>query len=243
MIPLTRVLYRTEERMLSSLLRNGFSTESLILLLLSIPCIIIALTVHEYSHGYAAYKLGDDTARNYGRLTLNPAKHFDLFGTLFMLAFGFGWAKPVPINTRNFKSFKKGIVITAAAGPASNLIMGVIATVLNALTAFLMINVMNAVPETLFLFLSVLNDFLFIFAFMNFSLALFNLIPIPPLDGSRILFAFLPDELHQKLMRYERIIMIVFLIILWSDIIPLPTGGIAQWLYSLIFRGILKILL
>ena len=109
--------------MLRELFQNGFSTETFISILLFIPVILISLTVHEYCHGYAAYKCGDNTAAFHGRLTLNPLSHLDPIGTLMMLVFGFGYARPVPINPRNFKKYKLGLCIVSLAGPLSNIFL------------------------------------------------------------------------------------------------------------------------
>lgn len=202
--------------MLLDILGGNTSTYGLLQLVLAIPCIIIALSFHEAAHGYAAYKMGDPTARNLGRLTLNPAKHLDLFGTLCMLIVGYGWAKPVPIQTRYFKNQKKGMALTAIAGPLTNLILGVIGILLYRITIMLVLNseivsdtLTNSSKENLVLaILLLLNTF----TIYNFSFAIFNMIPIPPFDGSRVLFAFLPDKYYFGIMKYERYIMIALLV-------------------------------
>ena len=224
--------------MLIDLLTGNIDKWSLISLLLSLPCVILALTVHEYSHGYAAYKLGDPTARNFGRLTLNPLKHLDLFGTLCMLIAGFGWAKPVPINVRYFKNYKRDMAITAAAGPLSNFIMGAAGSVISALFMRFIAPIMPMTEASANL-IFVIFLFLQTFSVLNFMLCFFNLIPLPPFDGSRILFVFLPDKYYFGIMKYERYIMIGFLILLWTDIIPLPISGIAYFLNELIVNIIL----
>ena len=224
--------------MLIDLLTGNIDKWSLISLLLSLPCVILALTVHEYSHGYAAYKLGDPTARNFGRLTLNPLKHLDLFGTLCMLIAGFGWAKPVPINVRYFKNYKRDMAITAAAGPLSNFIMGAVGSVISALFMRFIAPIMPMTEASANL-IFVIFLFLQTFSVLNFMLCFFNLIPLPPFDGSRILFVFLPDKYYFGIMKYERYIMIGFLILLWTDIIPLPISGIAYFLNELIVNIIL----
>ena len=217
--------------MLLNILRNGFDKWALVELLVALPVVLFALTVHEVSHGYAAYKLGDPTARNLGRLNLNPAKHLDPFGTLCMLIAGFGWAKPVPVNVRYFKNYRRDMAITAAAGPLSNFIMGVIGAlayggVIRGFNALLAQN-----PSmTLYNFGYSVSLLFFYFSFLNFSLCFFNLIPLPPFDGSRILFVFLPDKLYFGFMKYERYIMIGLLILLWTDIIHLPVGDISSFL-------------
>ncbi|MBQ2733501.1 MAG: site-2 protease family protein [Clostridia bacterium] len=217
--------------MLIDLLQSGFDKWAIVEILVALPVVLFALTVHEVSHGYAAYKLGDPTAYNFGRLTLNPAKHLDLMGTLCMLIAGFGWAKPVPVNARYFKNYKRDMAITAAAGPLSNFIMGT----LGALLYGLVIRGFNAWLEadpsmSIYNFGYAVSLLFFYFSFLNFSLCFFNLIPIPPFDGSRILFTFLPDRLYFGIMKYERIIMIVLLVLLWTDIIPLPIGNISSFL-------------
>ncbi len=228
--------------MLLNLLQNGFDKWALVEILVALPVVLFALTVHEVSHGYAAYKLGDPTAHNFGRLTLNPAKHLDLMGTLCMLIAGFGWAKPVPVNVRYFKNYRRDMAITAAAGPLSNFIMGIIGALLyggvvRGFNAWLEINPSMSVYN----FGYAVSLLFFYFSFLNFSLCFFNLIPIPPFDGSRILFIFLPDKLYFGIMKYERYIMIVLLVLLWTDKIPLPIGDISAFLLDKISSLIINI--
>ena len=165
---------------------------------------LIALTVHEYCHGYAAYRLGDDTAKNMGRLTLNPIKHIDPYGAICMVLFHVGWAKPVPINPRNFKDGKKGFAITAAAGPLANLILGFVFALVY-LIFFACVRDMTFESKDFGYYL-IKNtlDFLFIFHSLNVGLGLFNLLPIPPFDGSRLLYVFLPPKTYFAIMKYER---------------------------------------
>jgi Zn-dependent protease len=166
---------------------------------------LIALTAHEYCHGYAAYRLGDPTAKSLGRLTLNPIRHLDPIGALCMILFHFGWAKPVPINPRYFKNPKKGFAIVALAGPAINLIL----SFLSAGAYLLLWALVKDVAFTSELWFNVAKNglsFLFIFHSLNLGFALFNLIPIPPLDGSRLLSVILPPKQYFGLMRYERYI-------------------------------------
>ena len=165
---------------------------------------LIALTVHEYCHGYAAYKLGDDTAKNFGRLSLNPLKHLDPVGTICMVLFHVGWAKPVPINSRNFKNPKRDFAITAAAGPASNLVLGFFSALLY-LLVFALVKDIRFDPDD-FTFNIINNTLIFLYVFhsINIGLGLFNLLPIPPFDGSRLLNVILPADLYFKVMQHER---------------------------------------
>ena len=186
--------------------------DRLVYYLLSAVAALIALTIHEYSHGYAAYKMGDNTAKNFGRLTLNPIKHLDPYGTICMVFFHFGWAKPVPINPRNFKEPKKGFAITAAAGPLSNLVLGFFSAFIYLLFYALVKDIPFESKNFLFHLISNTLTFLYIFHSVNIGLALFNLIPIPPLDGSRLLNVILPPKTYFEIMKYEKKIYIGMLV-------------------------------
>jgi Zn-dependent protease len=186
-------------------------------LLISIPVVLIALTFHECAHGFVAYKLGDPTAKAQGRLSLNPLRHIDLMGALSMILFHFGWAKPVPINTRYFKNQKTGMALSALAGPLSNLILGFIGCFLYSLTIFLLRNVRFGEENFAYYICYAILIFFFYLAWLNISLAIFNLIPLPPLDGSRIFMLFLSERAYFKIMRYEREIAIGFFVILFLD--------------------------
>jgi Zn-dependent protease len=223
--------------MLLDLLTQGLSLqEMLIQILLTIPTIFIALTFHEVAHGWMSYKLGDPTAYNMGRLTLNPLKHLDPIGALCMLVVGFGWAKPVPVNARYYKNPKRGMALTAFAGPAMNLILAFFGVII-----YRVINHFGylLIPNGLLVY--VLFLLFYYFAYLNIYLAVFNLIPIPPFDGSRIAYVFLPTNLYFKIMRYERIIQIIVMVALVSGIVSLPIGFIAdgiqyamEWLIGLV---------
>ncbi len=178
--------------------------ETVIYYLLSAIAALIALTVHEYCHGYAAYKLGDDTAKNFGRLTLNPIKHLDPYGAICMVLFHIGWAKPVPINARNFKNPKRDFAIAAAAGPASNLILGFISAFVYLFVFALVRDMTFETKDFTFHLINNLLNFIFIFHSVNIGLGLFNLLPIPPFDGSRLLNVFLPADIYFNIMKYER---------------------------------------
>lgn len=175
-----------------------------------IPVLLISFPIHEFSHAMVAYKLGDNTAKLSGRLTLNPLKHLDPFGTILLLVAGFGWAKPVPINPLNFKNRREGMALTAVAGPVSNLFLAIISLILfKYLQSYSNINVY---------FL----NFLIYMVTINVTLAIFNLIPINPLDGSRILAMFLPQRLEFLLYKYEQIITIVLFLFLFTGLISGP---------------------
>lgn len=165
--------------------------------LLSIPSIIIASTIHEFSHAYTAYKLGDPTSKMMDRLTLNPLKHIDPIGAVCMILFRFGWSKPVPINESYFKNPVLGTALTALAGPLSNFLVAGICALLNLLPLPVWVQI-----------------FIYIFAVVNLSLAIFNLIPIPPLDGHKVVRALLPGKLRyywEKLEKYSWILIILIL--------------------------------
>ena len=196
--------------MLFDILAGGDIRSILISLLLTLPVILIALSFHEAAHAFVAYKMGDRTAFNLGRVTLNPAKHLDLYGSLWMLVFGYGWAKPVPINARNFKDPKKGMALTAIAGPAMNLILGILGTLIYTLISFYtLVNIFTIVQNDLLyrIILAIQQLFLYM-ALMNFMLMAYNLIPIPPFDGSRFFGFLLPDKLYWQIMKYERYTLI-----------------------------------
>lgn len=195
----------------------------LISILLSIPGVFLALAVHECAHGWMSYKLGDPTAKNLGRLTLNPAKHIDPIGLICMVLFHFGWAKPVPVNARYYKKPRRDMALVAAAGPISNILMSLVGVLLLHIVYLLYSFSPDALPFGV-LWVTALFEtpldmelggklmyliFVFLqqFSILNVSLAVFNLIPVPPLDGSRIAYIFLPTKVYFGIMRYERYIM------------------------------------
>ncbi len=227
--------------MLFSILSGNSIQSMLISLLLTIPVVAFALSVHETAHGYVAYKCGDPTAYNLGRLTLNPAKHLDLLGTIAMIVFGFGWAKPVPINTRNFRNPKRGMALSAAAGPISNLIVGAISAVFfGALFALHFFLPYLGAAKFWITCVYWLMQFMWMGALLNFMFASFNLIPVPPFDGSRLALAFLPGKTYFGIMRYEREIMfgILILMLLLSRLGISPFSWIAESLTELIAQPV-----
>jgi Zn-dependent protease len=221
--------------MITSLLSGRFDPQDFIIsLLLSVPIAFLALSVHETAHGYVAYKLGDPTAHSLGRLTLNPIKHIDSIGLLCMILFGFGWAKPVPINTRYFKKPKRDVALTAAAGPLSNLLMALLFAALLRLE----IEIIFRVSLTSFSAQALmwLQTFLFLGIRMNIGLAAFNLIPVPPFDGSRIFLTLLPSDLYFKVMKYEKYLYIALMLALVFGLLERPLDIITGWLTNLILN-------
>ncbi len=181
-------------------------------LLIFVPVILFSLTIHEYAHAYIANKLGDDTAKRLGRLTLNPLKHLDPIGTILLLLVHFGWAKPVPVDPRNFKDPKKDMLYVAIAGPISNIITAIISGIL---LKFIVFNLASA--GAFGAYTVPLIQFLVWMIFIGVVLAVFNMLPIPPLDGSRVLYGLLPDHLANSIKKIETYgILIVFGIILFG---------------------------
>ena len=231
----------------------GFLTEfmrELPLYLLSLPVVLMALSIHESAHGYAAYRLGDPTARNLGRITLNPVKHFDLLGFLSMLVFHVGWAKPVPINSRYFQKPRRDMAITGAAGPLSNLCLAILHLVILRIAMILVGD--RFYDETLsyvfafnagegftgslpFTITALILYVLYMGVIMNVVLTIFNLIPIPPFDGSRIFYAFLPPKWYFGVMKYERIIMLVFIFLFFLGFLSGPLAAVENWLINGLF--------
>lgn len=194
--------------------------------LIVVPVILMSIILHEISHGYAALHLGDDTAKINRRLTLNPIHHIDPFGTIMLpllLLFAtrgalvFGYAKPVPINPHNFDSnnIKRDMGITAAAGPASNIIVAIIFSILFRIITGLPVSGGTAA----FSIMRFIAEVSFMVVFFNLVLAFFNLIPFPPLDGSKILGAFLPDRIYRRYVSYERQGMIIFMALILASYI------------------------
>lgn len=199
--------------------------------LLRVLGVFLCLTVHETCHGLAAYALGDPTAKREHRLSLNPLHHIDWFGLAAMLLVGFGWAKPVPVDMRYFKKPKQGMALTALAGPVSNFVLALLAL----LCSRLVYHQYGALWDFIF-------DLLLTTAYLSVGLGLFNLIPISPLDGSKVLFAFLPDSAYEKLMRYEKYGMIALLILVWlgvgDNVLSTAIYNVYAAMINFVFRGI-----
>ena len=187
---------------------------------------LLCITFHETCHGLAAYRLGDNTAKRMGRLSLNPLKHVDLMGLIMMALFRFGWAKPVPVDMRNFKNPKAGMALTALAGPVSNVVLAYAAVVLCNFVIFLA----DRLGSTWLLL--ALAQFFVDVEIISAGLAVFNVFPIPPLDGSKVLFALLSDRAYDRLMRYEKYGMGLLMVLLVTGAIDRPLGAMRDWLLT-----------
>ncbi|MFP4417913.1 MAG: site-2 protease family protein [Chitinispirillaceae bacterium] len=182
--------------------------------ILRIPVILLAITIHEFAHGYVARRCGDDTAERAGRLTFNPFSHLDIFGALMMFFGPFGWAKPVPVNPSNLRNQQRDIALVSAAGPASNIILAVVAGVVYRLIS-------GAFGDQLHWYIP---EFFRLLVFLNLGLSFFNLLPIPPLDGSKILMSFLPRQAigrYMHFVRYAPTVFIGLIVAEWVLHIPL----------------------
>ena len=207
-------------------IRNGFDFSYLLSILLSVIPALICITLHELSHGLAAYALGDDTAKKAGRLSLNPIKHLDPVGLLMMATVHVGWAKPVPINMFRFQNPKRGMALTALAGPASNFLITAV---------FLFVYGLLYLPLSGSPVGTYLLQMIELTASISLGLGIFNLIPIPPLDGSKVLFSVLSDRTYYNLMRYERYGSLIMFALIWAGVLGGPLSAAIHWAYDLLF--------
>lgn len=208
-----------------SYLRNGDMTSLIILVLSRMFVVLCCMPVHEMAHAYAAYKCGDDTASLKGRLTINPFAHLDLIGTLMILFFGIGYANPVPVNPARLKHPRRDMALVSLAGPAANIILSFIFVFLTYFLTFIGSgsNIINLIAV-----------FFSYAATVNVTLAVFNLIPIPPLDGAKIFSAVLPDRIYFKIMKYDRYIMIALFVLLFTGVLNTPITWLSNVLMSII---------
>jgi Zn-dependent protease len=207
---------------------------SLTNILMMTPILLLALPFHELAHGWVAYKMGDPTAKDAGRITMNPFKHLDLMGVIMMYVVGFGWAKPVPVNPVFFKDRRKGLLLVSLAGPMSNLLLAFISALIGGVIARLyQAEIITASSENMARFLFYLGLFFYILISVNISLAIFNLIPVPPLDGSRVLSLFVPEESYFRFAHYEQYVGLAFLAIaaLFPSVITKFIGFFAKPLF------------
>ncbi len=210
----------TEETMLGRL----FDIRTL---LINVPITLIALTLHELAHGWVSGKLGDPTPKRDGRMTLNPLAHLDVLGTILMIFTGFGWAKPVMVNPMYYKDRKKGMALVGLAGPVMNMLLAFAALLLFTLV-FLIPNMKIGIPDELMSTASYVTQ---LFVVRNLCFAVFNFIPIPPLDGSRIVTMFLPDRAYYKLMSIERYGMIIIMLLSITGVFDAVIGTGVNALY------------
>lgn len=200
-------------------------------ILINIPVTLIALTGHELAHGWVSEKLGDPTPRQQGRMTLNPLAHLDLVGTLLMILTGFGWAKPVMVNPIYYKNRKKGMAITAAAGPIANLLMAFAALLIYTVIQIIFLKIGITMP-------AIVGTVVYVFIIRNLCFMVFNIIPIPPLDGSKVLGMFLPNKAYYTMLKYERYCMLLIMLLSFAGVF----GNIIGTGVNVVFNGLIKLI-
>lgn len=213
--------------MLFNILRGQSGSDIIISLFAMVFVVFCTLPIHEYAHALVATKLGDQTARLSGRLTVNPLAHLDIIGSLMILFVGFGYAKPVPVNPRNFKNPKVGMALTAIAGPIANIIMAIVFILLKDIVMLVPVK-----SQFAYVMLSAVYTFFYFAAYINIGLAVFNLLPIPPLDGSRILQLLIPDKYYFKFAQYERYIVIVVFVLIIVGVLDKPLAFLRDGLFA-----------
>ena len=213
--------------LLFDLIRGGSYSiaDVLVYILSALAVIFLTMPVHEFAHAVTAYKLGDHSQKYAGRLTVSPFAHIDWFGALCIILVGFGWARPVQVNPYNFKNPKRDMAFTAAAGPISNLLVAFVGLFFYNLFAL----IYYKTALVLFVYIAIFFNYI---ATINISLAVFNLLPVPPLDGSKLLAAFLPDRIYYKFMQYERYIYIALLFLVFSGALDTPISFLSHYIYS-----------
>jgi len=215
----------------------NYLTSNLLRIIINVPITLIALTGHEFAHAWVSSKLGDPTPKYEGRLSLNPLAHLDLVGTILMILTGFGWAKPVSVNPMYYKDRKKGMALTAIAGPISNFIMAFLAVLIG--TGLLALG--NALNWS-YGVMSLINTVFYLLAFRNLCFMVFNLIPIPPLDGSKVLGLFIPNRTYYKILQYERYAIILIMVLSLSGAFSSIIGGGVEIVFSLILKAVSAIM-
>lgn len=208
---------------------NNFDLYALLRLVIRTAAVVLCITVHELCHGYAAYALGDRTAKQAGRLSLNPFRHIDPVGFLLLLVAHVGWAKPVPVDLRQFRHPKRDMALTAAAGPVANFLLAALALVSGTL-------LLEVTPQAGGRAVAYAIFFLCYIAVLSVGLGLFNLIPIPPLDGSRLISCVLSDRLYYGMMRYERWLMLAVIALAWFGVLGGPLDAAMGWLLEQLCR-------
>lgn len=214
--------------MLDAITSSGSPAEIAITVFTFLVLMLVAMPFHECAHGWVALLLGDKTADESGRLTLNPIDHLDPMGAIAMLLFGIGWAKPVPVNPSKCTRLKPkaAMAVIAIAGPLSNLLFAFVVKIIYKIVWYSNLEILLTGKESMYIYLVIA---LYNMVEINIRLALFNLLPIPPFDGSRLFLAFLPTKLYFKVMKYERIIMIVIMVLLLTGIVSLPLSFLTRY--------------